>query len=212
MVIDNKITLAMPYGSARTDTASVCGAGNTNSGFGLLINFNTLGQGFHTASLFVNGENVGDTQFAVTVPNGEFISGAAKDVTVFDFPVPGASTTLTWQQSQQNFAVKSVVGVTTTTTGSGTTTTGNGTTTTGGTTTSTVEGATTTTMDMDAAKKLYTTYCVCHQPWERSGYNAQQVRDAINRVPDMSLLSFLTDDQLIGIAAYMNQEEFHHPP
>ena len=31
-----------------------------------------------------------------------------RDVVVPDFPSPGQTTTLTWQEEQQNFAIKSV--------------------------------------------------------------------------------------------------------
>jgi hypothetical protein len=106
IVVDGKTTLAMPYGSARADTASACG-GNTSTGFGLLINFNTLGPGTHTARLLVNGAPAGDTQFTVNVPAGEFMTGMSKEITIMNFPLAGKSTVLTWQQSQQNFALKS---------------------------------------------------------------------------------------------------------
>jgi hypothetical protein len=87
----------------------VCGAGNTNTGFGLLFNFNYLGAGTHQAQLSVNGQAQGSPiQFTVTVPSGEFLTGASKEVTVSDFPTAGRTTTLIWQQSQQNYAVKSV--------------------------------------------------------------------------------------------------------
>jgi hypothetical protein len=109
ILIDGSAQLAAPYGSSRADTASVCGAGNTNTGFGLLFNFNNLGAGTHQAQLSVNGQAQGSPiQFTVTVPSGEFLTGASKEVTVSDFPTAGRTTTLIWQQSQQNYAVKSV--------------------------------------------------------------------------------------------------------
>ena len=107
--IDGHAPLGAPYGSARADTAGVCGAGNTNTGYGLLLNFNTLGAGAHSAQLYVDGQAIGSpTTFTVTVPLGEFIIGASQQVMVPDFPTLGRTTTLIWQQSQQNFAVKSV--------------------------------------------------------------------------------------------------------
>ncbi|MBK7471455.1 MAG: hypothetical protein IPI73_13375 [Betaproteobacteria bacterium] len=46
------------------------------------------------------------TQFMVTarpaVPHGE-----SKRITVPDFPLPGKSTVLVWQESLQNFAIES---------------------------------------------------------------------------------------------------------
>ena len=107
--IDGGAQLAAPYGSGRDDTAVLCGASNTNTGFGLLFNYNVLGNGTHTAQLYVNGSQRGlPTQFTVTAPGGEFLTGVAKQVTVQDFPVPGKTAVLVWQESQQNFAVKSV--------------------------------------------------------------------------------------------------------
>jgi sugar lactone lactonase YvrE len=107
--IDGQPAVPLAYGSPRADTASVCRAGNTNSGFGLLLNFNTLGSGQHSAQLYVNGAARGNAaQFTVLAPAGEFLTGQSKQITAPDFPVAGRSTVLIWQESQQNFAVQSV--------------------------------------------------------------------------------------------------------
>jgi hypothetical protein len=109
IAIDGQAPLGTPYGGARADTASICGASNTGTGFGLLFNFNTLSAGSHSAQLFINGQPQGaSTQFTVTVPGGEFLTGLSKQVSVPDFPTAGRTTVLTWQQSQQNFAIQSV--------------------------------------------------------------------------------------------------------
>ncbi|MFO1315198.1 MAG: hypothetical protein U1F58_06300 [Burkholderiales bacterium] len=107
---DGAAKVRVPYGSARADTAPVCGSWNTATGFGLLGNLNLLGTGTHSAQLYVNGQAFGGpVSFRVTAPAGEFIVGASKSTTATDFPTPGRTTTLTWQQSQQNFAIESVV-------------------------------------------------------------------------------------------------------
>jgi hypothetical protein len=109
IAIDGAAPASVPYGSNRADTSAVCGATNINTGFGLLINFNLFGAGTHAAQMFVNGQAQGSpTSFTVTAPAGEFLTGAVKEVTVADFPTPGKTTVLIWQQSQQNFAIKSV--------------------------------------------------------------------------------------------------------
>jgi len=109
VAIDGGTPRTVPYGSERGDTASVCGASNVNTGFGLLFNFNLFGAGAHTAQLFVNGAARGNpVQFNVVVPSGEFLAGASKEVTVPNFPTAGRTTVLIWQQSEQNFAIKSV--------------------------------------------------------------------------------------------------------
>ncbi len=70
---------------------------------------NLLGTGTHSAQLYVNGQAFGGpVSFRVTAPAGEFIVGASKFTTATDFPTPGRTTTLIWQQSQQNFAIESV--------------------------------------------------------------------------------------------------------
>jgi hypothetical protein len=103
------VSVSAPYGGPRGDTASLC-SGNSSTGFGLLVNYNNFGAGGHTAQLYVNGVARGSPSFfTVTVPSGEFMRGLAKTVTVPNFPSAGRTTTLIWQESQQNFAIQSVV-------------------------------------------------------------------------------------------------------
>ena len=107
--IDGAAQRGVPYGSSRADTGSICGAGNINTGFGLLFNYNGLGTGTHTARVFVNGQPRGNpVTFTVTAPAGEFLSGFSREITVPNFPTPGRTATLIWQEAQQNFAIKSV--------------------------------------------------------------------------------------------------------
>ena len=107
-VLINGSPLNVAYGTGRGDVAATCG-GNANVGFGLLINYNTLGNGTHTAQLRVSGTNVGAAvPFTVTVPQGEFPIGLSGTVTINGFPSAGKATTLQWQQSQQNFAITAV--------------------------------------------------------------------------------------------------------
>ena len=102
------VMVAAPYGGPRGDTASLCG-GNSSTGFGLLVNYNNFGAGGHTAQLYVNGIPSGSPAFfTVTVPSGEFMRGLSKTISVPNFPSTGRTTTLIWQESQQNFAIQSV--------------------------------------------------------------------------------------------------------
>jgi hypothetical protein len=106
-VMMDGVEIKAAYGSPRADAADVCG--NATSGFGVLVNYNDFGPGVHRAQLMVNGVAKGDpSQFTVTVPIGEFMRGLSRDVAVPDFPSPGQTMTLTWQEAQQNFAIKSV--------------------------------------------------------------------------------------------------------
>jgi hypothetical protein len=101
------VMIAAPYGGPRGDTASICGISST--GFGLLVNYNNFGAGSHTAQLYVSGVPRGSPAFfTVTVPSGDFMRGLAKTISVPNFPSTGRTTTLIWQESQQNFAIQSV--------------------------------------------------------------------------------------------------------
>ena len=107
--VDGAAPIAVPQGSPRGDTLGECGTLSGAAGFGLLTNFNLLGSGTHSAQLFLNGTPLGNPlSFTVTRPAGEFLRGASKETVVNDFPVPGKSTTLIWQEAQQNFAIKAV--------------------------------------------------------------------------------------------------------
>ena len=101
--------ILVPSGGSRGDTQPVCGRSDT--GFGLLINYNLLGSGNHTVELFVDGVPAGGpVPFTVTVPAGEFIQGVSRTVDVTDFPASGRTTRLEWQESTQNFAITAVSG------------------------------------------------------------------------------------------------------
>lgn len=90
--------------------STLCG-GNSNVNFALLRNFNNFGAGSHTAQLVVDGLNAGSpVTFTVTVPvpSAPFATGLSSTVSVPDFPATGQTTTLTWQESSQNFAISGV--------------------------------------------------------------------------------------------------------
>ena len=98
------------YGLERLDTLDTCG--DTDNGFVLLFNWNRLGAGEHTVTALVDGVELGRTTVQVTtVGEGdqeEFLQGAVGECVAADFPMPGQTTTLEWQQSQQNFVITDV--------------------------------------------------------------------------------------------------------
>ena len=96
------------YGTWREDTYGVCG--DTNNGFGLLYNWNKLGDGTHTVRAFADGVEFASATVVVTTFGEEFLRGASGTFTVSDFPQPGVNVDLLWQQSQQNFAIAGVSG------------------------------------------------------------------------------------------------------
>ena len=94
------------YGTERLDTAEVCG--DTDNGFGLLFNWNLLGEGEHDVVAFVDGVELGRATVQVTTLGHEFLRGAEGECVVEDFPTVGETVTLAWQQNQQNFVMTAV--------------------------------------------------------------------------------------------------------
>ena len=97
------------YGTARGDTARradgtrLCG--DTDNGFGLLFNWNLLGDGEHTVVALVDGEELGRAGVTVTTLGAEFLRDVEGECVVEDFPHLGETVTLEWQQNTQNFVI-----------------------------------------------------------------------------------------------------------
>ena len=94
------------YGTERLDTQDTCG--DTDNGFGLLFNWNLLGDGEHAVVAYVDDVELGRATVRVTTLGAEFLRGAAGECVVEDFPTVGEAVTLEWQQNQQNFVVTEV--------------------------------------------------------------------------------------------------------
>ena len=94
------------YGTERGDTAGVCG--DTDNGFGLLYNWNRLGDGQHTVRAYADGEEFAHSTFTVTTLGEEFPKGLAQTHDIEDFPAEGQTTTVEWQTGQQNFVITGV--------------------------------------------------------------------------------------------------------
>ena len=96
-------TVAAGAGTARPDTEHVCG--DTDNGFGLLWNWNRLGDGEHIVRAFADGEEFAWSRLTVTTLGEEFARGLAGTATVADFPAEGQAVTVEWQEALQNFTV-----------------------------------------------------------------------------------------------------------
>ncbi len=92
------------YGTSRADTNSVCG--DTNNGFGLLINWNVLGNGPRTIVALADGVEFARATFTVITLGQEFLTGASGTCQVPNFA--GQNVTLQWQESLQNFVIVGV--------------------------------------------------------------------------------------------------------
>src|SRR5262249_10112181 len=75
------------------------------TGFGLLVNWNLLGDGTHTVRALADGTEFARATFTVTTLGVEFLRGVNGNCRLEDFPHSGDSITMRWQESTQNFAI-----------------------------------------------------------------------------------------------------------
>ena len=79
--------------------------GDTDNGFGLLFNWNLLGDGAHTVVALVDGMELGRATVRVTTLGVEFLRDVEGECMAEDFPMPGETVLLEWQQNSQNFVI-----------------------------------------------------------------------------------------------------------
>ncbi len=95
--------LEAPYGTDREDTLEACG--DQDNGFGVVFNWNHLGDGKHTLRALADGVEFGSATFSVTTFGVEFLTDAQGDYLLSDFPEVGQQLRLVWQETAQNFAI-----------------------------------------------------------------------------------------------------------
>jgi hypothetical protein len=92
------------YGSDRADTQSVCG--DSDNGFGLVINWNLIGQGTHQIVAYADGVEFARTWFAVGSFGVEFFTGRDRETWYIpNFPRQGERAIIMWAEEQQSFVV-----------------------------------------------------------------------------------------------------------
>lgn len=91
-----------PY--PRADTGGACGNAGWN-GFFTFVNWGVFGDGPHTITAADNGVPFATHTFTVTTLGEEFVTGVEKRATIEDFPAPGESVELEWNQSTQHFEI-----------------------------------------------------------------------------------------------------------
>ena len=108
----NGVAQPAAYGTERLDTAytpngtEICG--DTDNGFGLLFNWNQLRDGEHTVVALVDGVELGRATVTVRTFGEEFLRGATGRYVLEDFPTPGRSVTVEWEQGSQNFVITDI--------------------------------------------------------------------------------------------------------
>ena len=98
---DGGARLFIPYGSERLDTDGVCG--DTDNGFGLLWNYNELGDGPHTVTLYVDGILTTHVNFNVRTLGTNFLRGVTGQgiITLSD----GKRVNVQWEETTQGFTI-----------------------------------------------------------------------------------------------------------
>ena len=91
----------VPYGSERLDTAGV--GGDSDNGFGLLINYNELGDGPHTITLYADGMVVTQVSFSVQTLGTNFLRGVTGNGTVE--LSNGIQARVQWEETTQGFTI-----------------------------------------------------------------------------------------------------------
>ena len=99
--IDGIGKLFVPYGSERVDTYGVCG--DSDNGFGLLINYNELGDGPHFIYLFADGQPIDLVHFTVQTPGTNVLRGVSGQGTIS--LSNGDVATVRWEESTQGFEI-----------------------------------------------------------------------------------------------------------
>lgn len=82
----------------------VCG--KTNTGFGLLYNFNNLTPGVHGISVYADGVLFDSSTFTTFRSGGvPWLEGKSRRSYISDFPDIGKAAIVEWSQSDQNFKI-----------------------------------------------------------------------------------------------------------
>ena len=91
----------VPYGSERADTEPICG--DSDNGFSFLANYNNLGDGPHTVTLYADGIIQTQVSFNVQTLGTDFLRGVTGQgsVTLSD----GKQVSLQWEETTQGFAI-----------------------------------------------------------------------------------------------------------
>jgi len=101
--INGGVPLAAAYGTSRTDTVATCG--DSNNGFGLLLNWNLLGNGTHHVAAFADGVQFAQGSFNVSTLGVVFLRDVEGKYKLPNFPAAGQGTIVEWSTAVQNFRI-----------------------------------------------------------------------------------------------------------
>ncbi len=107
VTIDGGEHISVAMGQPRADTRPICGT--INNGFIQQINWALVGDGEHEAVAYDNGLEFSRSTFTVGSTGEEFLQGAKTTRLLNNFPAPGETTVLEWNQSTQHFEIRGVL-------------------------------------------------------------------------------------------------------
>ncbi len=95
------------YGTSREDTYSTCG--DTDNGFGLLVNWNLLGHGPHTVRALADGVEFASVTVHVTTLGLPWYDGGRGGYVLDYFPDLLHRVVVEWQESTQSFVIRDYI-------------------------------------------------------------------------------------------------------
>ncbi len=101
--------IPLVYGSQRPDVLEAGACNHDRAGFVAIWNWANLGDGEHEAVAYDNGEEFSRSTFTVGSTGEEFLQGAMRQTLLENFPVPGETTILEWNESTQHFEIRGMV-------------------------------------------------------------------------------------------------------
>ena len=107
VTIDGGEHISVAMGQPRADTRPICGT--TDNGFIQQINWALVGDGEHEAVAYDNGVEFDRATFTVGSTGEEFLKGAMRRQVLENFPAPGETTILEWNESTQHFEIRGVL-------------------------------------------------------------------------------------------------------
>ena len=102
--------IPLVYGSSRGDTSAACNDDDGLNGFVAIWNWGLLSDGEHTAVVYDNDMEFASSTFTVVNFGQEFVTGAAGECTIDDFPSTGETATFEWNESTQHLELAEIMG------------------------------------------------------------------------------------------------------
>ena len=107
VTIDGGEHISVAMGQPRADTQPICGT--INNGFIQQVNWALVGDGEHEAVAYDNGVEFSRSTFTVGSTGEEFLQGVRRRQLLSNFPSPGETTVLEWNESTQHFEIREVL-------------------------------------------------------------------------------------------------------